>query len=284
MLRLLMALLAISPIGAHAETGILDSVKQFFVSKRKMPPPAISVLIVQDQPGVMLEVRGKYHIYDPNSKEHISTRVIGKRKFLQALPGGLKWGEEFPGIYQLQILPEEPETAIVVNGNEYRGSLYVYDVGGNISLVNKVDLEDFLNSTLRNQFEEPLPEETLAAVAIASRTNAYYRALHPLNSFWAVDADRVGYEGVKEGSEPTEIENAIRATRHMVLSKTGTYEGKITPFPAQWGSTTGGQKGKEQGVFSRITLFDAEEMANHGDDAAVILQKAFPNSHIELIY
>jgi len=282
--RILMILMATLSFTGTVDAGIWDTVRGVFGSESKLPPPAISVLVVQDQPGVMLEVKGKYHVYDPNTKEHISTRLIGKRKFLQALPSGLKWGEEFPGIYQLQILPEDPNTITVVNGEEYHGSLYIYDVGGNISIVNKVDLEEFLASTLKNQFDGSMPDEALAAIAIAARTNAYFRALHPLNSYWAVDAERVGYEGITENSEPTEIEHAIHASRYMVMSRTGTYEGKLTPFPAQWGSTTGGQSGREPGVFSRISLYDAEEMARNGNDAALILQKSFPGTHIELIY
>lgn len=264
--------------------GFWDSVSGIFSSEGSEPPPQIKVLIVQDQPGVILDVQGKYSIFDPNTEAHISTRIIGKRKFIRAMPGGLKWGEEFPGVYQLKIKPEESKTPIVVNGVEYRGSVYIYDVGGNISIVNEVDLEQYLASTLLEQFEEPLPKETLAAIAIVARTNAYYRIKNPKNPFWAVDAEQVGYEGHVAFTANNPVIQSVVGTRYMVLSRTGKYEGVITPFAAQWGSGTGGQNPKESSVFSRITMFEAEEQAKKGYDAAQILSKAFPNTHIELVY
>ena len=70
----------------------------------------------------------------------------------------------------------------------------------------------------------------------------------------------------------------------MVLSQTGTYEGVVTPFSAQWGTVAGSQLSNQKGDFSRITLFEAEDMGRNGKHAAQILSKAFPGSHIELIY
>ncbi|MFN4174410.1 MAG: hypothetical protein ACK4HV_04830, partial [Parachlamydiaceae bacterium] len=81
------------------EAGILENWSAY-VMKQEARPATIKVLVAQNKPGIVLEVRGKYKIYDPNTMEHISTRFIGKRKFLQPLSNGIKWGEEFPGIYQ----------------------------------------------------------------------------------------------------------------------------------------------------------------------------------------
>ncbi|KAF3363100.1 hypothetical protein PHSC3_000285 [Chlamydiales bacterium STE3] len=55
-------------------------------------------------------------------------------------------------------------------------------------------------------------------------------------------------------------------------------------FPAVWGTATGGKMNREKVTFSRITLFEAEEMAKKGDNAAKILEKAFPEAKLRLIY
>lgn len=282
--RILVLTLGLLPLVAPIEAGLWDKVKAL-IWKPQYSTPTIDVLIVNDEPSALLELKGKYHIYDPNTKQHVSTRFVGKRKHIQAISSGLKWGEEFPGVYQLHIVPEHQGIVAVVDGVEYRGSLFIYDIGGAISIVNRTDIEDYLSSVLPDQFPETLSVETCAAVAIVARTNAYYQSLNQQNRYWTVEARQVGYKGLESVKPDSEIAHAIHATSNMVMSKTGTYEGTLTPFAAQWGAITGGGRimRDHQAVFSNISLNEAEELGKNGKHAAQILSKAFPNTHIELI-
>ena len=232
---------------------------------------------MHDQPGIVLEVKGKYQLFDPNTNSYLSTRFIGKRKFAQAAHDGIKWGEEFPGLHQMKIVPEEERATVSVDGVEYPGDVYVYDIGGTVSVVNEVPIEDYLKSVLNAQFEnDGLPKEAIAAIAIAARTNAAYQAQNPKNTYWSVEASKVGYEGKEVAERSNAINQAIDETRGMVMKNGGSL------FPAEWGSTTGGKPHREKAVFSHITLFDVEEMAKKGDKADKILSKAFPNSVIQI--
>jgi stage II sporulation protein D len=267
----------VTPGVSHA--GFWDSVHGMLWSSTTAASPKINILIVNDQPGVMIDVQGRYKLYDPHTNKHLGTRFVGKRKMIQGIASGLKWGEEFPGVYQLQIVPDDPMTKIIVNGVEYPGTVFVYDIGGSVSLVNQIDLDDYLICTLSKQHFDPLPEEAFAAVAIVARTFAYYESLNPKSQYWAVDAQNVGYQGNHEVDTKTHLAHAIQMTSGMILSSTGAYEGTITPIAAQWGPASG----KHHGVNSRISLFDAEQMSKDGKDAAGILSKAFPDARIELI-
>ena len=279
LVRFLACLLALFTFVAPAEAGWWDNMKGLFSKQEPPVPPKIRVLIAHDQDGAVIEVKGKYSLYDPKTDDHISTRFMGKRKFMQALVDGLKWDEEFPGVHQLWIVPNDGVTT-VVNGIEYHGSIYVYDVGGTISIVNEIGVEDYLKSLLAPQFRDPLPAEALAAVAIAARTNTYYQIEKPRSPFWSVDGRKIGYEGYAAVTDTTPIEQAIDSTRFMIMTQqSGTDEG-ATPFPAQWGSITGGKSASDPVVFSRISLFDAADMAGKGEHAAQILQKAFPEAKI----
>jgi stage II sporulation protein D len=263
------------------EASLVDSVKNFFSGNHPAPSPMIQVLLIHDQPAVMLEVKGKYKILDPNTRAVLSSRVVGKKKLIQSLSGGLKWGEEFPGIYQLQLVPDSQGASINVEGVEYPGSITIYDVGGTLSVVNQVNLETYLNRVLSYQYPDKLPEETMAAIAIASRAQAFWAVKHPKNSFWDVDGQQVGYKGGTTKELPIELESAIKNTRNMILSAKSSQEEGSSPVCCQWGPGVGG---REAGVvYSRVTLFDAEEMGKKGKDAAEILSRAFPNSQIELI-
>ncbi len=275
-LKLLMFFVALMPF-LHLEAGMWDNVRGWFGSNVK-PVPSIEVLIVNDKPGAMIEVKGKYALYNPHTNKLISKRSVGKYKLMQPFSSGIKWGEEFPGVFQIRIVPEDYAGTVFVDGIEYKGAINIYDIGGSLSVVNQVPIEDYLRSVLPSRYHEPLPDEALAAIAITARTDVFYLAQNPKNKFWAVDAQAEGYRGLQSAETASDIDQAILATRHMVLSRTGTYEGVVTPFPAQWGAKVG------MGVQAEISLEEAEELAKNGQHAAKILSKAFPRSHIELIY
>jgi len=278
-----MALATLHPaLQPGLEAGVWDNVKNFFVRPMPATPPTISVLVAHDLVGVVVEVKGKYKIFDPRTNDHISTRFLGKRKFMQAVSGGLKWGEEFPGVFQLKITPDDASTTTLVNGVEYKGSLYIYDIGGTVSVVNEVAVEDYLSSILSPLFPDPMPEEALAAVAITARTSAYYFKNNPRSQYFAVDGSTVDYTGAALTTSATPIDRAINATRYMYMVK--EEDGVSNAFLAQWGSPTGGKSDREKAVFSRISLFDAENFASQGEHAAQILEKAFPGTKIELGY
>ncbi len=274
-------LLTAIPSVSHA--GFWDSVHGMIWGTNAPNSPKIDVLILNDQPGAMIDVQGKYKLYDPHANQHLGTRFVGKKKMMQGIATGLKWGEEFPGIFQIHIVPEDSMTKITVNGIEYPGTVIVYDLGGSISVINRVDLEDYLICTMSHQHYQPLPEETFASIAIVARTYALYESQNPKNRYWAVDAQHVGYQGNKDIDTTNHVARALKVTRGMVLSATGAYEGIVTPVAAQWGPGSGSQGSPHNGIFSHISLFEAEELGKNGKDASTILSKAFPEAHIELL-
>lgn len=249
--------------------------------------PKMKVLVLHDQKGALLEVQGKYKIFDPNTGSSIApnTRYVGKVKYIQPIENGLKWGEEFPGIHQIELVSASYDTKIYVNGNEFPGIVRVYDIGDSISVVNEVDLENYLSYLLAGRYDADLPEEVLAALVIAERTNAYYFSGKPRTNFWSVDASQVGYRGFTNPDPSSPIQKALRATRGMVLSRTGTYEGVVTPFPAQWDAASSkAMSGTTPApVISQIGMKEAIKIADQGGHAANILDKAFPKTTIQII-
>lgn len=251
-------LLAVAPFAATAQGGIWDSIKSAFVSSEKPKPPMIKVLIAHDIDAAMLEVKGKYNIIDPYKNTRLGTRFVGKAHLIQALAGGLKWGEEFPGTYQIEIIPDDNTVTTVIDGIEYHGNIYIYDIGGTISIVNEVDIEDYLSSILALQYEKPVAEEAMAAAAIAARTDAYYKATNAPNPYWHVDAKKVNYLGNGVAHRKNGVDEALAATRYMVINRVGAYD--------------------------NFSIAEADKAAKKGDSAAKILAKSYPNTTIELIH
>lgn len=284
-LRFFLTFLAFLPLPSLLEAGVWDSVSCYFQPKRVQEAPKINVLVVHDVPKIYLEVTGKYSLFDPNRRDswgceyHIASRLIGKRGDMTTMCDGIKWGEAFPGIFQLKITPDEANVYSLIECTPYPGSLYVYDIGRTISIVNQVTIEDYVRSTLAHFSDDQLHPEVLNAIAIIARTNAYYQTLCPKTRFWAVDAQKSGYCGLVEISP--EVNQAICLSRHMVMSKTGVYEGTITPFLAQF---DGLFPNLSEAVNSQITLKEANDLAQKGWHGAQILAKAFPGITILLIY
>lgn len=282
-LRILAVMLAILPMTPSIEAGVWENVTSVFKKPAIQQKPSIRVLIGMDQPSFDVVVTGPFKGFDPRTGDNILYSQLGKKATMQVMDGGIKWGEEFPGIHQIMIVPTDPATKIYVNGTEYPGAMYFYDVAGNLSAINKVDMEAYLTSILTPLHEKDEPQELLSAIAITARTNAYYLAENPTNPYWAVNAQQVGYHGVVDITHGAPIIRAINETRYMVLSRTGAYEGIVTPFYSLW-STPTQNSGKKGTVVSFITLEDAEKMAWNGNNAAQILQKAFPDANIQLLH
>ncbi|NGX58627.1 MAG: hypothetical protein K940chlam3_01535 [Chlamydiae bacterium] len=278
-LRLLITLLICCTTTTSLQAGIWDRIKSVFVANEEHEPATIKVLVLHDVPYVDLEVKGTYNLYDPYKNQRVATRFVSKGARIQALSQGLKWGEEFPGVYQLVVVPDHRDVLVSINGRDYRGKFYIYDIGGTLSIVNEIEIEDYLASTMPTKFNRPLNAEALAAAAITERTHSYHVSQYSENHYWDINANDVGYYGhCTENTDPLVVE-ALGSTRYMVMSKTGIYEGRVTPFPVHL--VSGGNEGMYHGM-QKVSIDDIEVMARQGDNAAQILSKSFPGSSIEL--
>lgn len=249
-------------------------------------PPKIKVLIAHDQDNLLLEVTDKYKIVDPHLKESVSNwRFKGKSQNIQATRGGLTWGEGFPGVHQLAFIPGGPDTQFIVNGTPYKGVLYVYDIGGSVSAVNELPIEDYITSILTKNSPPVIAEETLAAVVITTRTNAYHQVKNPRSNYWDVDGALVGFKGTVLGVSPA-LQNALIKTRFMVLSLNGKLDENIKTFSAQWDFMPKDieKSSNSKTELAKITIAEANDLAKKGDHAASLLEKAFPKTSIQLIH
>lgn len=219
-------------------------------------PENIQVLIENGVNQALLEVKGPHYIYNPYDGSKIANGILAKRFIIHPIENGLKWGESFPGVHQIYIVPRSESTSILVNGIQYDGAVAIYQVGDKISIINDVDIEQFIKATICPKFSYPLDKEAMASVAIIARTNAYYLAKENQNKFWHVDAKKMGYLGSSMIPSHTEIETAINQTKHLILtSKEGL------PFPAKWTEHCAGK------TASYNTIFRQESAAPKGVEA-----------------
>lgn len=260
----------------HAREGHWDQIRRHINGPK---PPMIRVLIAKDCPGVNVEVQGRYDLWDPYDGSGLGARFVAKSARLEAVNDGIKWGEVFPGVYQIAIVPDRLETITMVNGIPYRGSITVYHVENTLNIVNETLVEDYVQSILSSQFESSLPTETLAALAIAARTDACTTAMKSRNPYYDVVGQEVGYNGYTVLRADNHLAKAMQGSKNMVLSRTRAFSGSITPFYTH-------VLDKEYGAgetASSWSLDKATQLAKEGQNACKILASFFSDSTIEIM-
>lgn len=227
-----------------ASAGLTD----LFKYKKSDGASLIKVLLLENVDGALVEVKGRgYKIYDPHTNNRLGTRFFGKRYYVQALKNGLKWGEFFPKTYQIMIEPDEPSTTLLVDGKEYKGSLYIYQVGDKVHVINELSLDEYVSSVLGTKINQAYAPEALAATAITERTEAFYRAWKNKDSYWHVRASEVGYQGYAATHRPYGVDEAVKKTKNMIM-QFNSY-GNMQPFAAKWTPNSAGRTASLRAIY-----------------------------------
>ena len=223
-------------LGAAGQSGNLSQVGK---------PATIKVLLHKNTPKPLIEVKGRYYVDEPVSGMQLSTGILSRRSFITQEAYGLNWGEKFPGISQLRIVPGDSQTTVLINGIQYRGCIEIYAIDGNFNIINEVDIESFLKSTLTLQFPHPLQDEATNALAIVARTNAYYLASKGKSSLWHITAQEAHYPGYALTGYKPYIDRAVDLTRHAIM----TFQN--APFAATWTQDSAGRTASFAEIFRK---------------------------------
>lgn len=144
------------------------------------------------------------YIYSKNSK----TLSIGPFTFSSAL----------------RLVPLKGESKLKINGNSYRGNIYLKsETGDKFTVIEELQLEDYLCGVLPLEMGPKWPLEALKAQAVVARTYALYNRKKYYNQGYDLSNDIRSqvYGGKKH--ENGRIVQAVKETEGEVL----TYKGKI---------------------------------------------------------
>jgi stage II sporulation protein D len=143
------------------------------------------------------------------------------------------------------IQPQSANGVTAIDGKVYRGSVYLLPSANGFSVINVVNLEDYVLSVLPSEMPSSWALEALKAQAIAARSYAVANLnKHGKDGYdlTATIADQV-YSGVV--SESDNSNKAVAETEGMVLK----YQGK--PITAFFHSTSGGATELAENVWSK---------------------------------
>lgn len=189
-------------------------------------PITVRVLLKKLAPEATLEVKGRHLLYNPKTETYLTSSNKKKKAKIVAHDKGLFWGDLLSGTFEIRIVPDEKNCSILVDGIQYKGWVEVYNIGGTINVINEVDAENYLKSTLNQQPLPKLSKESIDALVITERTNLYHEIEKGSYASWQLDAEKGGYFGILPGRA---IDDAVERTRDLILR----YKKKT--FAASWG-------------------------------------------------
>lgn len=263
-LSLFLGTIALSPLYSDV---LPDGQKKIDEIRELFNGPSIRVQLLQEVDGTQVEVKGPYNIYDPRTGKKLDRAYMASSYYMYPTVDGIKWGQEFPGVYQVLIVPDKVPTTLLIGGTEYRGMGYVYQIKGTLGAVNETSLEDFVASIMSTHIPQQIAQtEALAALMIAMRTEALSWIEHGKNPYWDIKAGLVGFRGSSVERHDSNFDEARRITKDLVL--TDVNAGGLVKV--QWFGA-----GEAMAPIHQI-----EQLAKEGKDARAILEKVFPEGKI----
>lgn len=216
MLRLLLsALLTFVPFSVHAQEKPADS------------GPMIRIAILRDIDHVQVRMNGAYEIKDPVSQKILEEGM--RFATYETVSGGktLMLDEKPLGLGRVRFYARR-DVSVYFNKKEhrYRGYIDVHlTPKGKLTVINQLDLEDYIRGVLYHEVSNRWPMEALKAQAVAARSYAIYQM--KANYMRAYDVTNDIYSQVYGGrtGERYRTNLAVTETAGEVL----VYNGNILP-------------------------------------------------------
>ncbi|MFA6384436.1 MAG: SpoIID/LytB domain-containing protein [Candidatus Omnitrophota bacterium] len=192
----------------------------------------IRVAILNDAVMARVSINGFYRIEDGETRE-----VLATGKNLRGAITAFKLAVAINGKRYTQktlSLRIDDSDALQVNGRRYHGQLTIKRVRNAMTLINYVDLEDYIKGIAVREISHYWPVDALKVHATVFRTYALYAMKQNVSRDFDVTSDVYSQVYGGTSAQRYRITDCIDDTAGDVL----TYEGNI--FPAYYHSTCGG--------------------------------------------
>ncbi len=203
-------------------------------------PHSINIALVVDGASAEINTEGPYRIKTPGSEASYESQPL--RGIVEPDPKGIKIHDRIYLADRVTITVSGG--AIHVGKRKYARQIQIINRRGKITVVNQIDLEEYLKGVLPLEVPADWPEESLKAHAVISRTFALFKALEKKDQDYAL-VDTVQsqvYGGSIFHKETTN--RAVELTRGEIL----TSNGKL--FPSYFHSVCGGHTAQADQIWA----------------------------------
>ncbi len=195
----------------------------------------IRVLVLERVDDFKLDIVGSFKVFNLRNNTQIrkSRNIINKIVQVKGQNkisiGGFVYNAD-----ELGIIPEADDAGLNINKKRLGGRIYIYIKNNKLSVVNVLDLEEYLKGVVSAEVSFYWPIEVLKAQAVIARTFALSSIIDNKDNYF--DVRTTIYSQVYGGRhhERYRTNQAIRLTKGLVL----TYNGE--PFSAFYHSTCSG--------------------------------------------
>ncbi len=183
----------------------------------------VRVLILKDKPAVNFKINGFFEIQDA-----ISKKVLYRGKNLKATitvqKNRISIGKTSFKNNMILLKSDDPE-AIYLGRRQFRGDLIFIRDGLLLSVVNHIEIDDYVAGVLIYETSHYWPIEALKAMVVVVRTYAIYQAGENAGKDYDLTSDI--YSQVYGGSagERYRLNESVEQTKDIML----TFQGKILP-------------------------------------------------------
>lgn len=195
----------------------------------------LRVAVLKGADKLTLSVKGGYDILTLKSGNALSKGRNLRLASIMPTHEGFKIDDVIFRTWGARIIPKKDGT-ISINGRKFRGKIDIIRTkDGLLSVINFIDVEDYLKGVLYHEVSHMWPIEALKAQAIVSRTFALYQKAHSKNLDYDLTSDIYSQVYGGKTSEKYVTNKAIKLTEGEIL----TFDGKI--FPTYFHATCGGR-------------------------------------------
>ncbi len=193
----------------------------------------LRVALFYEKSDLEIEIDNSYEIQDLDDGKVLDRGSVLEPTRIRHEPIGIRVGSNLYSVSGLRISSQTKE--VRVGKKKYHNVIEVLkNPAGSLTVVNEIDVEDYLKGVLPWESNPDWHPEALKAQAVASRTYAIFENIENKEFAFTLGSD-VGsqlYGG--KTIEKSASSRAVEATRGEIL----TYNGKV--FPAFFHSTCGG--------------------------------------------
>jgi stage II sporulation protein D len=185
-------------------------------------------------------------------------KVIGQLPALQGFnAAAVQSGVSLDGkrAWQITLKPKENgftyvgDRSTTSGGRWYRGEVKLVSGGGGLTVVNELNIEDYVASVIGKEMYPTWPLEALKAQAVAARSYAIFQQQHPKFKHFDVLSTTTSQVYAGLDGEANTTQAATKATAGQVL----TYQGKI--IESVFHSASGGHTENSEDVWVRTVPY-----------------------------
>ena len=195
----------------------------------------VRVALLQEAESFFLRVKGRFEVYDLNSKKLIAKASSLRKQAVKIRNNKIVIRGIPCSVSALQIAPLKGGY-VFINDRVFRGRInLIVKANGKILVVNELRVEDYLRGVLCQEVAPWWPMDALKSQAIIARSYALYQKQFPKDKDFDLTSDIYSQVYGGKSSERWRANRAVDLTKGKLL----TYQGKL--FPTYYHAACGGK-------------------------------------------